>query len=205
MKSRVHGKTHGVGADIIKFLDTVAHHFHITIVVTSGYRDSAAQARAMFDNWLHLGRGTVYKKSTLPELQRKALDKHYVDAHDAKKLAAARAAEKGSFLKLAMTTVGTKSAHCKGRAVDVATATLPAAAHGVIIKRMTEIQEGNRHDIYHFESRNPVPAVTEAELRTWITPDLRPQPAHSHHHVLVAKHAHAHAQHTGPAELPCIC
>ena len=63
MSGGVQGKTHGVGQDIINYLKTIGQYFGITIAVTSGYRDINGQARAMFDNWLKLQRGNVYKKN----------------------------------------------------------------------------------------------------------------------------------------------
>ena len=74
------GNLKGVGADIVGFLTDVATHFNLTIVVTSGYRDAAAQAAAMLGNWKKLKRGMVYAKATLPEEDRKKLDQYYVDA-----------------------------------------------------------------------------------------------------------------------------
>jgi hypothetical protein len=188
----LHGNVTGVGKDIVDYLTAVATFFNLTIRVTSGYRDAAGQGRAMFDNWIKLKRGMVYKKSALPEDDRKTLDDYYKTAkedHDAN--AADKKDAEAKFLKLASDKVGGKSLHTKGRAVDVSRATVSSAAYTVITKKMKEVQEGSRKDIYHFESAAIIPAVTDAEKKTWGTPVQTAMV----HQIPFA----------GGDDLPCIC
>lgn len=158
--------TSGVGSDIVNYLTAVAEHFNVNIVVTSGYRDAAAQASAMFNNWIKLDRGAIYATATLPAADRKTLDEHYDKAKDTKATAADRATAKADFLKLAADVVGTKSKHSSGRALDVAKASVSDKVYTAIARRMTEIDE-NRSDIYHFQSDGAVPAVSEADKTAW--------------------------------------
>ena len=204
MTAGVVGKTAGVGQDIIDFLNVVAKHFQVTISVTSGYRDSNAQARAMFDNWLKLARGNVYKKSTLPEKDRKSLDDFFNTAHDAKQADTARAAAKKNFLELAAKTVGNRSAHSKRRAVDVARSSLSHPAHAAILWKMKEVREGNRNDICHFESLHIIPRVTDSDLTAY-QKRRQATPGSTLHHTQHApkpqQHVHLHA--TG--DYVCVC
>jgi hypothetical protein len=208
MVVRVTGKTPGVGHDIIQFLNTVADHFQVAIVVTSGYRDSNAQAQAMFNNWLKLERGKVYKKATLPDDDRKTLDRFYDLAHDVKGMLTERQGAKHGFLALATKTVGTRTKHASGRAVDVARAGISPTVHAAITWRMKEVHEGKRHDIHHFESVHIIPAVSEADRKHWphdmphgpqpVTHLHRPTPLHHHHH---SRHLHVLLHN----DLPCVC
>jgi len=158
--------TTGVGNDIVNYLTAVAEHFNVDIVVTSGYRDAAAQAKAMFDNWIKLKRGAVYAVATLPVADRTTLDGHYDKAKDTKATAAERDTAKADFLKLASDVVGTKSKHSSGRALDVAKASVSTKVYNAITRRLTEVDE-NRDDIYHFQSDGAVPTVGEADRTAW--------------------------------------
>lgn len=161
--------TTGVGSDIVAYLKAVAEHFNVTLVVTSGFRDAAAQGRAMFDNWIKLQRGLVYAQATLPSDDRKALDDFYNAAHDAKATAQARAQAQSDFLGRACAVVGTKSRHAQGRAVDVAQSSVTQAVYRALTRKMTEVREG-RDDIYHFESVGAVAPVDDADRAAWGPP-----------------------------------
>lgn len=157
----------GVGRDIVDFLDAIAKRFNVTLVITSGYRAPSEQAEAMFRNWVKLQHGQVYSKKTLPEAARIQLDAFYRTSKDAKASEQARQQAKASFLKLAIEQVGNKSKHSKGRAVDMTQASVSTLVFQAITKRMLSVPEGNRRDIYHFESAAPVPAITDADRQGW--------------------------------------
>jgi hypothetical protein len=162
------GKTDKVGQDILDYLTAVAKHYDLTIIVTSGFRDPAGQGQAMFDNWIKLERGGVYHKKALPEADRKTLDGFYKTAkEDQKADETAKKEAEAKFIKLAGDKVGSKSRHSRGRAVDVTTASVPRTAYAAITKRMIEVKEGKRKDIYHFESAKVLAPVTEAEKKLW--------------------------------------
>jgi hypothetical protein len=109
----------------------------------------------MFNNWLKLERGNVYKKTALPESDRKALDEYYNSCVGAKEDPHKGLVARQDFLALAArTVVGTKSVVGKGRAVDIIRAGMTRSAHAAILLKMTEIPEGNRMDISHFECLN---------------------------------------------------
>lgn len=194
MATGLSGNTNGVGVDIVNFLSEIAKHFNITIIVTSGFRDAAGQGNAMFKNWIKLKRGEVYSKRALPEVERKKLDEYFTVAQDLKVAAPARTAAQKNFLDLAIKTVGNKSQHTKGRAVDVARSGISPLAYAAIVRRMKEIKEGNRTDIYHFESVTPIPPVSDVDRRAWSAPSgalSRP----SGHSVYIAS----------ASDLPCTC
>ncbi|MEO8751095.1 MAG: hypothetical protein ABI624_00290 [Casimicrobiaceae bacterium] len=193
MAAGVTGKIKGVGNDIVEYMTEVAVHFDLTIVVTSGYRDAAGQAKAMFDNWIKLKRGVVYSKKALPEEDRKKLDAHYDIVKGTKADAKSRLASEAAFLKLAAEKVGTKSRHSHGRAVDVTKASVPANAYAAITRRMQEIREGGRNDIYHFESLGIIPKVTDADRKIW---DVAKSAAVSPHRTFLM---------AGGDDLPCVC
>ena len=160
--------TAGVGKDIVDYLTAVALHYNVTIHVTSGYRDAAGQGKAMFDNWIKLKRGAVYSKRALPEADRKTLDALYKTAkEDPSADAKAKTDAQAKFLKLASDKVGNKSMHTRGRATDVTQASVPSVVYAAIVRRMKEVKEGNRNDIYHFESSATIPPVTDAEKKLW--------------------------------------
>ena len=161
------GNLKGVGADIVDFLTSVATHFNLTIVVTSGYRDASAQASAMLGNWKKLKRGMVYAKAALPEEDRKKLDQYFADVFEnAKASDRERKAARAAFLALAADKVGKKGKHTMGRAIDVTQASVPIHAYRVIVQRMKEVKEG-RNDIYHFESVPIIPKISPAEMKSW--------------------------------------
>lgn len=203
--------TKGVDADIVDYLTAVATYFNITIHVTSGYRSPDGQAKAMFNNWVNLKHGKVYKKTTLPEADRETLDGHWKTAHDKAASADQKKKAKAEFLTLAKERVGSKSRHTQGKAVDVAQSTITHAVYQAITMRLKEVKEGKRTDIYHFESSGAVPAADEATKAQWAkfkaagpakpTPP-KPAPGHKHkgpiHHaappvmVKVDHHADTH-------------
>jgi hypothetical protein len=177
--------TKGVGHDIVDYLREVAEYFGINIRVTSGYRDPDAQARAMFDNWSKMKHGRIYKKTALPEVDRAELDDYWTTANNAKATAQDKTKAEADFLELAKARVGSKSMHSRGRAVDVARAHIDQRAYRAITMHLHEVKEGNRTDIYHFESLPAVPTVDDAMRTSWQDldnasrhPHKPPQPAH---------------------------
>lgn len=161
------GNTDGVGKDIVQFLDAIAKYFNATLVITSGFRSPSQQAAAMYKNWIKLQRGAVYNKQTLPETERRRLDTLYRASKDGKASPPARQRARTSFLKRAIEQVGDKSMHSKGRAVDMTQASVPAVVFRAITTRMARVPEGNRNDIYHFESSVPIPEVTDGDRQAW--------------------------------------
>lgn len=156
-----------VGADLVSYLQEVARFFGVSIHVTSGYRSPDGQARAMFDNWAKMKHGRIYKTSTLPANDREALDVDWTTAHDRSASAAARSQAEAAFLERARTVVGSKSMHTQGRAIDVRRLGITSAIYHAIVLHLNEVKEGTRTDIYHFESRNAVPAVDDALRAQW--------------------------------------
>ena len=161
------GNTDGVGRDIVDYLDAIAKHFKVTLVITSGLRTPSQQASAMFNNWVKLQRGRVYKQETLPEASRQKLDAFYRTSRNTKLSAQARQRAKANFLKLAMEKVGSKSKHSQGRAVDITQASVPAPVLKAITRKMKSVPEGDRKDIYHFESDALIEAIALADLQEW--------------------------------------
>jgi hypothetical protein len=159
--------THRVGLDIVNYLDAVARYFGITIRVTSGYRSPDGQAQAMFDNWVKLKHGEVYKVSTLPVSDRSTLNKYWATAHNQTASAQDRTQAKDNFLKLAKDKVGSKSMHTRGRAIDVSRTQISSQVYNAITLRLHEVREGNRTDIYHFESLHLLSPVDESTKAQW--------------------------------------
>jgi uncharacterized protein YcbK (DUF882 family) len=165
---RLHGRTSGVGRDILFYLDEVASYFDTTFVITSGYRTKAQQADAMLKNWLKLERGSVYSKKALPEVERVRLDGLYKTAkEDATAAVALRQDAKSQFLQLAIEKVGSRSMHSNGRAVDITQASVSPTAYLVIAMKLAPVREGKRRDIYHFESERLIPRPTELDRKQW--------------------------------------
>jgi hypothetical protein len=190
--------TGGVGQDIVKYLDEVARHFAVTIRVTSGYRSPDGQAQAMFDNWVKLDHGKVYKTATLPPADRSTLDKYWTAAHSHQSSHQDRAKAKADFLKLAKDKVGTKSMHSRGRAVDVSREHINSHVYHAITLGMHEVKEGTRTDIHHFESVGVVPAVDDAMRARWhVIKSSSSRTSHGHAHHGHAQHGHAHHGHHG--------
>jgi hypothetical protein len=168
MAGKVSGKTSGVGSDITDLLEAVAEHFNKDIKVTSGKRNADEQAQAMFDNWIDLDRGAVYKTSTLPVSDRTKLDEYYQTAVEKKDASNSdKAKAKKSFLDLAKSKVGSKSKHATGRAVDVQKSGVNTGMYKAITTYMDEVKEGDRDDIYHFESDSKVPQITDKMKESW--------------------------------------
>ena len=169
----------------VSYLMAVAQYFGIDIRVTSGYRDADAQARAMFDNWAKMKHGSIYKKSTLPEVDRLKLDDYWETSHDAKSSETDKKQAEADFLELAKARVGNKSMHSKGRAIDVARASIDQRVYRAITMHLHEVKEGSRNDIYHFESQTILPTVDEVIKASWQNlengshnPHQAPIPAH---------------------------
>ena len=182
--------THGVGSDIVNYLDEVARDFGITIHVTSGFRSPDSQAHAMFDNWVKLKHGQVYKTSTLPPADRSTLDTYWTTAHNQKASAQDRTQAKANFLKLAKDKVGSKSMHTRGRAIDVSREHVNSHVYRAITLRLHEVKEGSRTDIYHFESLHVIPPVDEVTKAKWQA--IKKSSAGT-------QHGHEHAHH-GPGQ-----
>jgi uncharacterized protein YcbK (DUF882 family) len=159
--------THGVGHDLVKYLAEVAHFFGITIRVTSGYRSPDSQAEAMFNNWVHLDHGKVYKVTTLPAEDRIKLDQYWTTAHSPTANAQQKAKAKADFLELAKAKVGSKSMHTRGRAIDVSREHIDQKVYRAITMHLHDVREGKRTDIYHFESLHTVPPVDQATKAKW--------------------------------------
>jgi hypothetical protein len=178
--------TAGVGPDLVNYLTELARYFDVSIRVTSGYRTAASQAQAMFDNWVNLKHGAVYKTSTLPVADRATLDDDWTTAQSPKATAQERARAKADFLKLAQDRVGTKSMHTKGRAVDVSREQINPQVYRALRLRLLEVKEGKRTDIYHFESKRQIPPVDEAMKAQWQA---------IKDGSTVIPHGHAHSEH----------
>jgi hypothetical protein len=163
----VTGKTSGVGTDIVNFLKAVGENYKITINVTSGKRSPEDQGRAMFDNWIDLKRGDVYRADTLSAADKKKLDDYYKTAkEDDNASDADKKKAEADFKKLAAEKVGKKTRHAGGRAVDVAKGSVSDKAYEAITSQMDEVDE-NRPDIYHFESTSTLPAVSDEMKAEW--------------------------------------
>jgi len=134
----VSGKTTGVDAKLLAVLEKVAKKHKIGIYVTSGKRTADQQASAMWNNWVKLKRGDVYKASVLSAETKKKLDGHFNQA------------KKKEFLNLVKDKFGCKSRHCTGKAVDIRKSGITDAAYKDILKELKEVDE-KRKDIYHFE------------------------------------------------------
>lgn len=135
----------------------------------------------MWDNWIKLQRGATYSVKTLPAIKQKILNDHYVTFHENKIATASEIGKKieyreatalekqvakTEFLRIVVETVGNKSKHSSGRAVDLSRVSVPQYAYRAIARRMTEVDE-KRQDIYHFECDTPIPAVSEADIQAW--------------------------------------
>ena len=157
----------GVGKDIVTYLTEVAKHYNTTIKITSGKRTAEAQGIAMFDNWIKLKRGKVYKTSSLSASDRTKLNKYYKTAKEDRTADAnAKKEAEKQFKKLASDKVGKKSQHVKGRAVDVTQSSVKSKVYKAITVKMKEIKEG-RQDIYHFQSTAKIGAVTDEIKKSW--------------------------------------
>ena len=196
--------TVGVGNDIVQYLEGVARHFGVTIRVTSGYRSPDRQAQAMFDNWAKLEHGKVYRASTLPPADRATLDNYWATAHNHQASAQERAQARDDFLALAKDRVGSRSMHTRGRAVDVSRDQINSQVYQAITLRLREVKEGNRTDIYHFESADTVPPVDGTTKAQWQagksnSSGTSPGDAHQGHTPRRRRHRghrnHGHAHH----------
>lgn len=167
MAGGVTGKTSGVGTDIIDYLKAVGENYSVTLNITSGKRSPEEQGIAMFDNWIKLKRGDVYRTDTLNAADKKTLDDYYKTAmEDPKAADADKKKAEADFKKLATDKVGKKSKHASGRAVDVAQSSVSDKVYKAITVQMDEVDE-HRTDIYHFESVSKVPAVTDDLKKKW--------------------------------------
>jgi hypothetical protein len=158
--------TSGVGADIVVYMRAVAEFFGTTIHVTSGYRSADGQALAMFENWVKMKHGACYK-NTIGHNNWKKLDDWFNSAMNEKATAEDRNAAKADFLKLAKDKMGSRSRHTTGRALDVAKNGITPAVYKAITIYLHDVPEGNRNDIYHFESVHQVPEVTADIKAMW--------------------------------------
>lgn len=153
----------GVGQDILDYVEAVAEFFGDTIVVTSGYRDSERQARAMFDNWTRrLRRGQIYRSSALSPADRETLDQYYRIARETPSATSAeKAAARQSFLDLASST---QSLHGSGRAIDIDQSSLSPGARQALLLYFRQLEENG---VLHFESMDQVPAITDEIREQW--------------------------------------
>lgn len=132
-KGLVTGKTDGVSSKLIDYLTSTADYFQTRIVVTSGKRSPAEQAKAMWNNWdKHLERGLVYKFLRTDKLKRKELDTFFKNKN------------KKDFFNKVIGFASSLSSHLAGRAADVslATDTKVIKALGVDLKYVEEKHKG---------------------------------------------------------------
>lgn len=170
-RGKILGETTGVGKDILDYLMGVADHYGLSINITSGRRSPDEQGEAMFDNWIKLKRGNVYKSSTLSNSDKKKLDEFYIKAVEDKKASSAdKKKAENDFKALATDKVGAKSKHASGRAVDVAQRSVTSNAYKAIVQALKEVPEGGRTDIYHFESDSSVPFPSDDIKAKWPKP-----------------------------------
>lgn len=158
--------TQGVGSDIVAYLKAVAEFFGATIVVTSGLRSADSQAQAMFDNWVKMNHGACYKNSIGYDNWKK-LDEWFITAVDQKAESRDRDEAKTNFLALAKEKMGSRSRHVTGRALDVSRSGITPAIYHAIRMQLTDVPEGQRTDIYHFESVHQVPPVNDDMKAKW--------------------------------------
>jgi peptidoglycan hydrolase-like protein with peptidoglycan-binding domain len=171
-KSRVSGKTAGVKADIIAYLEAVADHYGKDIVVVSGKRDLHGQAQAMWDGWgQHLDRGKIYTYLMQNETVRRELDNYYVLGVETPGASASakQQAKHQFFAKIA--SIGQQlSRHLTGEAVDVSLSTdaKVLAALKVGLRYLPEKHKGVLK-CHHFDNSKlgKVPELTPQHKAQW--------------------------------------
>lgn len=168
---RVTGKTAGVNAGIIKYLEAVAQHYGLEVHVTSGKRNPTEQASAMWGGWgQHLERGNVYIYLRNNPTIRQELDGYYNQAHAAGASAAVKAAAQQAFTNKVVSIAGSLSRHLTGEAVDVTVRTdkrvLDALAVG--FQHVIEKYQGTIR-CHHFDTRKfgKAPDVTPELKAQW--------------------------------------
>lgn len=169
--SKVTGKTVGVNADIIKYLDAVANHYGKTINVTSGKRSASEQADAMWGGWSqHLDRGKIYSYLQQNESVRKELDGFYNLAHSATASAASKTKARQDFNAKVISIAGSLSRHLTGEAVDVSLST-DSKVLGALKVGFTYIEEKYQGVVkcHHFDTRKfgKAPVVDDTIRAQW--------------------------------------
>jgi hypothetical protein len=156
----------GIGQDIIQFLDEVGKFFGDTIVITSGYRDPYRSANAVYNNWINLREG-VYSASALPPANKEKLDNWYRIARQLPNVdSSTKAQAKQDFLDLVANTIGQRTKHLTGRAVDIRKTSVSPYSYRAITMFMTDIPE-RKNPGYHFQSDEIIPPVTEETKSIW--------------------------------------
>ncbi len=156
------GKTSGVIAEIIDFLDLVAQHSGKDIKVLDGKRDAATQAKRMYKFWdTTVDHGKVYVAGgSLTEANRQKLDADWETAQDNAADAAARKTAEVEFMKLAAKT---PSLHVVGKAVDLDAGALTGPAKAVIVKYMKQVKEKGCFHV-QYKGKLPDEATIKKEL-----------------------------------------
>jgi len=166
--STVTGKTDGVAKDIIDYLTEIAKFYATEIKIHSGKRTPSESANAVFNNWTNnLNRGQIYVVDTLPPDKRSELDNCYKTAkEDPKAKTSEKKKAEEDFLKTAAETIGMKTLHYKGRAVDILKSNLTNDKMREAIKKapMSELLEPG---CYHYQSPSAIGAVTEDKKKQW--------------------------------------
>ena len=166
--SGVTGKTVGVETDIVEYLKAVADQFKLDIIVNSGKRTAEYQGEVMFDNWIGLSRGKVYKISTLPVADRNKLDGYYKTAKETPTATTKDKSDaKKKFVELAADKVGKKTKHYSGRAVDIKRTSIDTKAKKAIEMKMKYVPEPKNITIWHFESVSKIPKADKALKKKW--------------------------------------
>jgi peptidoglycan hydrolase-like protein with peptidoglycan-binding domain len=155
-KSRVSGKTAGVKADIIAYLEAVAEHYGKDIQVVSGLRSPEGQAQAMWDAWAgHLERGTIYAYlQSHPKVQEELDGYHVEGAETPSASPAAKQTAKQKFFAKVVSIGREMSRHLTGEAVDVALSTDAKVLEALKVG-MTYLAEKNKGVLacHHFDNR----------------------------------------------------
>jgi hypothetical protein len=165
--SKVTGKTAGVAADILAYLEAVAEYYGPEIKIYSGKRSAEESATAVFNNWSDLERGSVYRADTLSSEKKTRLDGYYKTAvEDFKAKYFDKQKAKEEFLKLAGDTIGQNTLHYSGRAVDILKSSgLTDNMRAAI--RMAPMKEIIEPKVYHYQSGSTIPATTEEMKKKW--------------------------------------
>ena len=168
----VRGRTGGVKAGILEYLEAVAAHYHKTIRVTSGKRSPRDQARAMWGSWdRHLKRGMIYVYlRTHPKVQEE-LDGYYITAKETPrtKPADAEAARKKFYARVE-SIARQLSRHLSGEAVDVGLAT-DSKVLGALKSGLRYVCETHNGAVrcHHFDTRGigKAPTVSPELAAKW--------------------------------------
>jgi len=165
----VTGNTSDVNQDIVDYVRAVGEYYGINIVVTSGYRDPTHQANVMFNSWIKLNRGEVYKEDHLPSVTKRKMNVAYKIAVETPKATAAEKAEaRAKFIELGKAVPGYHTQH---RALDIARKGLPDKAKQALDMELKQVKESNNDSIWHYQKEEgTIHPVTEATKAKWPKP-----------------------------------